>query len=87
MCVLQPKDKIVLPELLQQKLPGGAVSASTAQATHSTSPAGLKTLPENAAFKCTECSYVSRDASQFVKHMLVHKTQHNQAPKTQVLTT
>ncbi|KAL8608458.1 hypothetical protein ACOMHN_002691 [Nucella lapillus] len=45
---------------------------------------GLKNLPENAAFKCTECSYVSRDASQFVKHMLVHKTQHNQAPRIQV---
>lgn len=33
----------------------------------------MKSLPQNAAFKCTECSYTSRDASLFVKHMLVHK--------------
>jgi hypothetical protein len=52
-----------------------------------TSPSTIslqKALPENATLKCTECSFVSKQASQFVKHLLVHKTQHNLGPKVQV---
>lgn len=49
-----------------------------------TAPAGLKVLPHNAAFQCTECSFVSRNASLFIRHMLQHKTQQSQASRAQV---
>lgn len=38
---------------------------------------------ENVSMKCAECNYISCQASQFVKHLLVHKTQQNQSPPLQ----
>ncbi|XP_071091649.1 zinc finger protein 507-like [Haliotis cracherodii] len=31
------------------------------------------TLPDNAAYKCTECSFVHKEATVFIKHMLTHR--------------